>query len=152
MSEKTTTPAKSAKATTAKPAPAAEKTTAKGDFVLINSTVTINVTMGLQAQDATNPDAHVPDRLKVNPLWPKATVLIKQGAHYYPAMIAEWPAVKLLAKDKIITIGQFSNTCEGEDQDAVAEKQKELDRAIEEIELRESGKKPTGSLEDLAEE
>ena len=40
-------------------------------FVQIQSDVTIRVTTGLQNKDVTNPDAHVPDRLKVNPEWPK---------------------------------------------------------------------------------
>lgn len=74
-------------------------------FVQIQSDVTIRVTTGLQNKDVTNPDAHVPDRLKVNPEWPKHQVLIRKGAHRYPAEIAEWASVKALAKDKVLTIG-----------------------------------------------
>lgn len=74
-------------------------------FVQIQSDVTIRVTTGLQNKDVTNPDAHVPDRLKVNPEWPKHQVLIRKGAHRYPVEIAEWPSVKALAADKILTIG-----------------------------------------------
>ena len=74
-------------------------------FVQIQSDVTIRVTTGLQNKDVTNPDAHVPDRLKVNPEWPKHQVLIRKGAHRYPAEIAEWESVKALAKDKVLTIG-----------------------------------------------
>lgn len=90
-------------------------------FVRIQSNTTINVTMGLHNQDVTNKDAHVPDRLKVNPLWPKLTVLIRQGVHWYPSEIAEWPTVKALAEDKILTIGEFSDSCE-EEGEAKAEK------------------------------
>lgn len=75
--------------------------------VRIQSTVTITVTPGLHHKDVTNKDAHIPDRLKVSPLWPKATVMIRQGANYYPAEIVEWPTVKALEKDGILTIGQI---------------------------------------------
>lgn len=75
-------------------------------LVQIQSSTTIRVTTGLQNKDVTNPDAHVPDRLKVNPLWPKHMVLIKQGVGFYPVEIKDWPSVKKLAEDKVITIGQ----------------------------------------------
>lgn len=75
-------------------------------LVQIQSSATIRVTTGLQNKDVTNPDAHVPDRLKVNPLWPKHMVLIKQGVGFYPVEIKEWASVKKLAEDNVITIGQ----------------------------------------------
>lgn len=75
-------------------------------LVQIQSSTTIRVTTGLQNKDVTNPDAHVPDRLKVNPLWPKHMVLIKAGVGFYPVEIKDWPSVKKLAEDKVITIGQ----------------------------------------------
>lgn len=81
-------------------------------FVQIQSDVTIRVTTGLQNKDVTNPDAHVPDRLKVNPEWPKYQVLIRKGAHRYPAEIAEWASVKALAADKILTIGSIEEVDE----------------------------------------
>lgn len=81
-------------------------------FVQIQSDVTIRVTTGLQNKDVTNPDAHVPDRLKVNPEWPKHQVLIRKGAHRYPAEIAEWTSVKALAKDKVLTIGSIEEVDE----------------------------------------
>lgn len=74
-------------------------------FISIQSSMNITVTPGLHASDVTNEDAHVPDRLKVQPLWPKASVDIFQGVRNYPAEIAEWPTVKALVKDKILTIG-----------------------------------------------
>ena len=77
-------------------------------MVQIHSNITIRVTSGLQNQDVTNPDAHIPDRLKVNPEWPKYQVLIRAGQGTYPAEIAEWPSVKALAADKILTIGAIS--------------------------------------------
>lgn len=33
-------------------------------------------------------------------------VLIKQGVGFYPVEIKDWPSVKKLAEDKVITIGQ----------------------------------------------
>ena len=78
-------------------------------YVKIQSSTTINVTAGLQCKNVTNPDAHVPDRLKVNPSWPKCTVLIREGVHWYPSEITEWPTVKALANDKILTIGEDSD-------------------------------------------
>lgn len=77
-------------------------------MVQIHSNVTIRVTTGLQNEDVTNPDAHIPDRLKVNPEWPKYQVLIRAGQGMYPAEIAEWPSVKALVADKILTIGAIS--------------------------------------------
>ena len=70
-------------------------------YVKISSTININVTSGLQHKDVTNPDAHVADRLKINALWPKMTIPILAGVHWYPAEITEWNTVKNLVKDKI---------------------------------------------------
>ena len=70
-------------------------------YVRIQSSRNIRVTMGLNCQDVTNPDAHIPDRLKINPLWPKLSVLIKQGAGWYPSEIASWSTVKALVDDGI---------------------------------------------------
>lgn len=77
------------------------------EFIRIQSSKTINVTGGLQNKDVTNPDAHIPDRLKVQPTWPKLTCLIKEGVGVYPAEIVDWNTVKALQKDGIITIGEF---------------------------------------------
>lgn len=75
-------------------------------LVRIQSTKNIKVTSGLQHLDVTNPDAHIPDRLKVSAEWPKCQVLVRQGVGEYPAEIIEWPTVKALVKDKIFTIGE----------------------------------------------
>ena len=76
------------------------------DYVYIQSNTSIVVTAGLQNDNVTNPDAHIPDRLKVNPVWPKLRVMIKSGRHIYPSLIIEWNTVKSLVKDGIITIGE----------------------------------------------
>lgn len=127
-------------------------------FVQIQSNTTIRVTTGLQNKDVTNPDAHVPDRLKINPEWPKYQVLIKQGAHKYPAEIVEWPTVKALAKDKIITIGSVSELDESEMNDAekamlntVGEAIKEFRMPnIDETKVVEKKTKKSLTLNDLA--
>lgn len=85
-------------------------------YVRIQSSVNVNVTAGLQCKDVTNADAHIPDRLKVNPAWPKATCLIRAGAGIYPSCITEWPTVKALAKDKVLTIGEFLDSPETDEQ------------------------------------
>lgn len=77
-------------------------------MVQIQSSITIRVTCGLQNEDVTNPDAHVPDRLKVNPEWPKHQVLIRKGIQKYPAEIKAWPSVQALARDKILTIADLN--------------------------------------------
>lgn len=91
------------------------------NYVKIQSSKTIAVTAGLQHKDVTNPDAHVPDRLRIAPTWPKSTVLIKEGVDWYPSEIIEWATVKSLVKHKILTIGEESDDCENED----AKKEKE---------------------------
>ena len=123
-------------------------------FVQIQSDVTIRVTTGLQNKDVTNPDAHIPDRLKVNPEWPKHQVLIRKGAHRYPAEIAEWASVKALAEDKILTIGSIEDVDENKldeleqkDLNTVSEATKEF--KMPNVEQKKSGKK-TLTLSDLA--
>lgn len=108
------------------------------EYVYIQSTMNIVVTAGLQNEDVTNPDAHIPDRLKVNPIWPKLKMMIKSGRHTYPKFITEWFTVKSLVKDGVLTIGEESTTC---DDEKVVEKgqevKAELDKLkkIEDIEL-----------------
>lgn len=109
-------------------------------YVRIQSNSTINVTAGLHNSDVTNPDAHIADRLKVNPLWPKMTCLIRQGAGVYPSEIVEWPAVKALAKDKVLTIGEYLDNPETAE---VETKKTQLQSAMNEV-------KKAQSLADLA--
>ena len=116
-------------------------------MVQIHSNVTIRVTTGLQNQDVTNVDAHIPDRLKVNPEWPKHQVLIRAGQGTYPAEIAEWPSVKALVADKILTIGAIS---EVEDSTLTAEQQKDVmaaKEAKEEFKLGASKKTESTNLD-----
>ena len=112
------------------------------NLIRIQSTKTIQVTCGLEHQDVTNPDAHVPDRLKVSAEWPKCMVLIKAGVGEYPAEIAEWATVKALAKDKIITIGEAI--------EATTDEQKQT---VEEFEHKEASirKRKSKSLDEISE-
>lgn len=108
-------------------------------YVRIHSTQTINVTAGLQNDDVTNPDAHVPDRLKINPTWPKLTMLVMQGSHLYPSEIVEWATVKALAKDKIFTIGEMVDDPDAEDE-GVIEKKQTLAINLEEVKAKRKAK------------
>ena len=120
-------------------------------FVQIQSSVTIRVTTGLQNKDVTNPDAHVPDRLKVNPEWPKHQVLIRKGAYRYPAEIVEWESVKALANDKILTVGSIEEVDESKLDEL---EQKDLNTVSEaKVEFKMpsvKGGKKTLTLSDLA--
>lgn len=78
----------------------------KEKFIQIQSKMNIGVTPGLDALDISEKDAHIPDRLKVQALWPKLTVNIKDGVGIYPEMIKNWNSVKKLAEKQIITIGK----------------------------------------------
>lgn len=101
-------------------------------FVRIQSEETINVTMGLAFNDVTNPDAHIPDRLKVQPSWASTTVLIRKGTGFYPAYVAEWDTVKRLANDKVLTIGEFTDYASEEEKEVKTK----LDLNIAEVKSR----------------
>lgn len=96
-------------------------------YVRIQSNITIRVTGGLQNLDVTNPDAHVADRLKISPTWPKSIVLIEAGAHTYPSEIIEWPTVQALAKDKVLTIGELLDKPDAEDSERAKEQKQMID-------------------------
>lgn len=83
--------------------------------VRIQSSMTITVTSGLQCKDVTNKDAHIPDRLKVAPEWPKYSIQIMQGVGDYPAEIAKWNTVKALVDAGVMTISQSTNEAKEED-------------------------------------
>lgn len=109
-------------------------------FVRIQSEKTIMVTQGLSNEDVTNKDAHVPDRLKVSPTWPKLTCLIRKGAGWYPSEIANWNSVKALAADKILTIGEDSDTPDG-DIEKLKKTKEELNLAAKEVLKEEKSSK-----------
>lgn len=75
-------------------------------YVKISSTIEITVTSGLQYEDHTNKDAHIPDRLKVAARWPKCNFALHVGVNYCPIEIKNWRTVQALAKQNIITIGE----------------------------------------------
>lgn len=104
-------------------------------YVKIQSNIDINVTAGLYNLDVTNPDAHIPDRLKVKPVWPKITCMIYKGVHWYPSEIASWNTVKALVKDRVITIGEYSDSCD--DEKTVENKQKIINGMKEVSKLKE---------------
>lgn len=115
------------------------------EFIEIQSSKSIVVTSGLQFQDATNPDAHVADRLKVAPLWPKLKIMIKAGKHTYPSFVKDWPTVKALEKDGIITVGAYVDNA-NED---VKEVKATLERQAKEVAKKETKVKDI-NLDDLS--
>ena len=119
-------------------------------YVRIQSEKTIQVTCGLQNQDVTNPDAHVADRLKISPMWPQCTVLIHQGAHVYPSEIAEWPTVKALANDKILTIGEYLDSADEKTEAKKTELTQNIDNMNAMLGIKEN--KKDIKLSDIAEE
>lgn len=78
-------------------------------YVQIHSMQNVRVTCGLQSQNVTDNTVATPNRLNVLPLWQDNTCMIRQGRHWYPAIITTWFTVKCLVKDGICTIGEFSD-------------------------------------------
>ncbi len=117
-------------------------------FVKIQSNDTITVTCGLDYVDLTNRKLNKDDKLKVSPEWSKATCLIKQGQHIYPAVIAKWPTVINLQKDGILTIGSYCD--ETGDDSEVENVANELNLKLDEI--KKKVKKQDKSLSNLIEE
>ena len=122
----------------------------KKPYVRIQSNITIKVTGGLQCEDVTNKDAHVPDRLKVNPLWPKMSCLIKAGAGVYPSYVADWNTVKCLANDKVLTIGEYLDTADEETTKAKEELDRNIQRINEKIKKEKKERKEIKNLSELA--
>lgn len=112
------------------------------DYVEISSTKTIMVTCGLQYEDVTNKDAHIPDRLKVLEKWSKFNILIREGKGVYPSAILEWQTVKALEKDGILTIGH--------EVEEAGEKEQELKSLVDE--MKTDIKVEDVNLEELAAE
>lgn len=105
----------------------------KQQFIKIHSDVTIMVTPGLQNKNITNKDSRLEDKLRVQPIWQNAGVLITRGEGLYPAEIAEWPAVKIFARKGIFTIDKDVNV-EKQSQEKV-EKAKKDAQKLEQVDL-----------------
>lgn len=118
------------------------------DYVIIQSSIDIVVTAGLQNEDVTNPDAHVPDRLNVKPIWPKTRVQIYKGQHTYPSVITTWNSVKSLANSGILTIGMDVESAD----EKVVELKDDLERVLEKTKKSSKVKQVSDiNLEDLSE-
>lgn len=101
-------------------------------YVKIQSKINVQVAAGLQCKDVTNPDAHVPDRLKVAATWPKTLIMIKQGVGFYPIQIKDWPSVKNLEKDEILSIaGEYEEIPSGNESNVITKE--EMDKRLESI-------------------
>lgn len=95
-------------------------------YVLITSTITIEVTRDLGSVNLTNPTAPMADKLNVKPAWVPFRYLIKAGTYYYPAQIKNWKTVKALESDRLLTIGAETDNCGNTPKDEV----EKIDEAI----------------------
>lgn len=95
-------------------------------YVLITSTITIEVTRDLGSVNLTNPTAPMADKLNVKPAWVPFRYLIKAGTYYYPAQIKNWKTVKALESDRLLTIGAETDDCGNTPKDEV----EKIDEAI----------------------
>ena len=112
------------------------------NYIRITSEIDVTVSAGLQSINMTNKDAHVADRLNVKSAWVGTRILIKKGTGYYPAEIGQWDAVKSLAKDKVLTIGEEVDEI-ADDPEAAAEAAKEKTKLNNEIKKYKKLKKET---------
>ena len=118
------------------------------DLIRIQSTMNITVTAGLQHQDVSSPDAHVADRLKVIPEWFKGMCKIHEGVGNYPAFIAEWPTVKSLVKNGILTIsGDAMKVTEEEKEEAA-----KVEAGVNEMSGRRNRRKSDVEAEEVDED
>jgi hypothetical protein len=100
-------------------------------FIRIQSKKNISVSAGLQSIDMSNRDAHVADRFNVSPAWTATSVLIKVDVAYYPAAIANWPAVKKLSEIGLLSFGESVDECPAEYKAYAEELEKKLALAEE---------------------
>lgn len=112
------------------------------NYIRITSEIDVTVSAGLQSINMTNKDAHVADRLNVKAAWVGTRVLIKKGTGYYPAEIGQWDAVKALAKDKVLTIGEEVDEIT-DDPESASEAAKEKTKLNNEIKKYKKLKKDT---------
>lgn len=119
-------------------------------FVRITSNKTIRVTGGLYSENLTNKDSRLENRLNVKPAWTNLIVLIKAGTGLYPSEIKDWPTVKALEKDEVLTIG--NETDEGGDEKEKEVLVKEIKRAKEKCSVKVSDVNLSSLAEDNGEE
>lgn len=114
-------------------------------YVKIQSQRNIQVTGGLSFLDMTDPKQAVANKLKVQPLWSKEKLKIRVGSAWYPSYITEWPTVKSLNKQGVITIGEFADTLPddipNEEKNEVVANEQKLEEAKMEIERQKASTK-----------
>jgi len=87
-------------------------------FIKIHSSKNIGVSPAIRYVDATRFDSMNPNRLNVQQYWSQSIVDLKEGSHYYPALIEKWDTVQALARDGIITLGEKTDNCGSEQAEA----------------------------------
>jgi len=113
------------------------------DYVKIQSKKTINVTDGLPFDNFTKKDSDIPNRMKIAPVWPKKTILIKEGTHFYPSEVVEFDAVKKLENLEILTIDTRDYTIEDVPQTEKQECLKMKKKVAKPVELKKETKRTT---------
>ena len=86
-------------------------------MIKIQSSKTIRVTKGLDYQDFTKKDSDLKDRMKIAPVWQNTTILLEAGvSKFYPSYVKEWPTIKALEKEGVITLGEIKEDKEDEEE------------------------------------
>lgn len=119
-------------------------------YVKITSQITIFVTGGLDSIDATNLEAHIPDRLNIKPAWTKSRILIKAGTGIYPAEIAEWNTVKALVKERRMSISYDVEDATEEEKQIADEAQSNIDEQKEQAGKRKRKQIAQINLDEIA--
>ena len=117
-------------------------------FVKIQSSITIKCTSGLQFSDYTDVGQPIPNRKNVKPRWTKGTILIKEGQHWYPSVVASWNSVKALEKAGLLSFGGYSDEAD-EETTKIAE---ELEKGLKEIKKTQTKEVQVPRLNNIAEE
>lgn len=83
-------------------------------LIRIKSDININVYVEVNGEDHTAVNSSRPDKLSVAERWSDSQVRIRKGAHYYPAEIASWPAVRALCQsEKLVILGKETDEGDG---------------------------------------
>lgn len=109
-------------------------------YVFIQAEKAINVTSGLDLENVTNPSLPVKDNMKIKPLWPTTTVMLLEGKHIYPSIVAEFKTVKSLEKQGFLTIGKDTDELPEEDRQRVIEIERRLRKLTEKKEAKKTTK------------
>lgn len=117
-------------------------------YVQIQSTRPIYVTSGLGLKNVTANNTNRENNYKVKPMWPKTTILLEEGQHLYPSIVASFKSVQALVISKVATIGNEVDEIPESEKPRMRELLKKLKPLIDKLqESKEEIKKPKKSKE-----